>query len=1015
MVAVQAEHADPSSRELERRGAAHRAEAGEDDVIGHGDNLALPGIETTLVGSESPATPSEQQRRAIEAPLGPVLVLAGPGAGKTFCLVERVHHLIASHAARPSRICAVTFTNKAAEEVVRRLHRELGTAAWEVTRGTLHALCAGILRERAELVGLRRGFGIANEDYQHALLRRLGVRPRKRRAWMLGLFGRRRLQGYRLEVDVDAVYDRYVAALRERNQADFDDLLVLVQELFERHPRVAEAEAARWDHVLVDEFQDLSPVQYGIVTRLAELHRSLFAVGDDEQSIFSWTGADPEVIRRFRSEYGVEPIVLDQNRRSARAIFAVARRLVERNPPLFDKRLEALRESPFPVEAHRFPDEAAEADWVLADIARDRAAHGFAWGDVAVLYRKHDIGRELERRFLEAGLPVRLARGRALADDPVIGQVVASVRVIADAGDPAALEALAAHMLPDALLERVRAASRRGEAFLDSLRRVARETHGEQDARWLWRFIYQVENLRAVAQTQERLGGLVTELLGQRMGKYRNPLDEHLGDLVDPAVYPGAAELAGKLRGARESGGTVWIAPRRGLEIGIRGLLAAAEAVRALRVLGSDDRPHPGDLVLRADDGDPAELVVRLFKALQLDHVREPGEPFPAYVTFDLETTGTDVHSCEIVEIGAALVEGGRIVETFHSLVRPERPVPVSATDVHGYSDADLAAAPRFAQVWPGFRSFVGDRVLVAHNGQRFDIPVLRRETRDLPGTGELVFFDTLPLARALSDESAKLGALAERFGVPLERAHRAQDDAVALVGVFTALWREKQRRARTTALVNLLDFVGLALAMAEDAGADPERRALADVSRIYALGRYSGCLDYYEGERAGRDDLPTRDEVVERLGGRRLLERLRAERPPAERYPSAVARLEILVAASAADTLAEGIRRLLERVALSTSDGVEVDPDRVNLLTLHSTKGLEFSRVYVVGVEDEQLPGGRELARGATREIEEARRLLYVGMTRAMDRLVLTRTQQRFGKPAGGSLFLEETGIPPG
>jgi len=970
--------------------------------------MPLEPVLEPVIPAESP--PSPQQQRAIEAPLGPVLVLAGPGAGKTFCLVERVRHLIEAHGARPSRICAVTFTNKAAEEVVRRLHRELGTAAWDVTRGTLHALCAGILREHAELVGLRRGFGIADEEYQQTLLRRLGVRPRKRRAWMLGLFTRKRLQGYRLEADVDAVFDRYHAALRDRNQADFDDLLVLVQELFERHPAVASAEAARWDHLLVDEFQDLSPVQYAIVTRLAEPHRSLFAVGDDEQSIFSWTGADPEVIRRFRTDYAVEPIVLDQNRRSARAIFAVARRLVERNPRLFDKRLEALRDSPFAVEVHRFPDESAEAAWILADIARDREAYGLAWGDVAVLYRKHDIGRELERRCLEAGIPCRMARGRAISDDPVIGQVTASLRVIADPEDPVAFEALATHVLPDTLLERVRGASRKGEPFLDTLRRVARGAHGEQDGRWLWRFIYQVENLRALVQGQESLGGLVTELLGERMGKYKNPLDEHLGELVDPAVSPGAAELVAALRTTREAEGTVWIAPWRGLEIGLRGLLVASEAVRAVRILGPDDHPEPRDLVLRPDEADPAALVVRLFKALQLDHVREPGEPYPSYVTFDLETTGTDVQVCEIVEIGAALVVGGRIVERFHSLVRPDQPVPAAATEVHGYGDADLVAAPRFEEVWPRFRAFVGERVMVAHNGQAFDIPVLRR----LANAGDLLFFDTLPLARALSDESAKLEALAERLGVPLPRAHHALDDAVALAGVFTALWREKQRRARTTSLVNLFDFLGLSLALAEDPGTDKERHALAEVGRVYALGRYSSCLDYYAGERerAGRDDAPTRDALVERLGGLRLLERLRTERSPAERYPSAVSRLEALVAASAADTLAAGIRRLLERVALSTSDGVEVDPDRVNLLTLHSTKGLEFSRVYIVGVEDEQLPGGRELDRDATRDIEEARRVLYVGMTRAMDRLVLTRAETRFGKPGRGSLFLEEMGL---
>jgi DNA helicase-2/ATP-dependent DNA helicase PcrA len=153
---------------------------------------------------------------------------------------------------------------------------------------------------------------------------------------------------------------------------------------------------------------------------------------------------------------------------------------------------------------------------------------------------------------------------------------------------------------------------------------------------------------------------------------------------------------------------------------------------------------------------------------------------------------------------------------------------------------------------------------------------------------------------------------------------------------------------------------------------------------------------------------------VIERLGGRKLMDRIRAERTPAERYPTAVARLQSLIEVSRADTLEESIQHFLERVALSTSEGVEADPHRVNLLTLHSTKGLEFSRVYIVGVEDYQIPGYYPVVDSRTEEIEEARRLLYVGTTRAKDRLVLTRTTQRRGKDSGASLFLDELELTP-
>src|SRR5438309_10236030 len=166
------------------------------------------------------------------------------------------------------------------------------------------------------------------------------------------------------------------------------------------------------------------------------------------------------------------------------------------------------------------------------------------------------------------------------------------------------------------------------------------------------------------------------------------------------------------------------------------------------------------------------------------------------------------------------------------------------------------------------------------------------------------------------------------------------------------------------------------------------------------------------ERERTAAAAAPPVDEVIQRLGGRALMTRLRAEPDPAQRYPAAVARLRALMDGDAAGTLADGIDRLLERVALSTSDGVEVAPDRVNLLTLRATKGLEFSRVYIVGVEDYQIPGYRESTEQRQAEIEEARRLLYVGMTRARERLVLTRVERRSGMEAGGSTFLEEMGL---
>jgi DNA polymerase III epsilon subunit family exonuclease len=948
------------------------------------------------------------------------LVLAGPGAGKTYCLIERVRALVERHGADPGRICAITFTNKAAEEIAARLHREMGPASDAVHRGTIHSLCAEVLREHGERIAVPRGFGIADEDTQHIVMRRLGVHVFKRQTWLLSQFGQYRLQGLPVEADVASLCERYLEILRAKRLVDFDDLVLLVDRLFTAEPTIARAVAARWDHLLVDEFQDLNPPQYRIVQRLVEGHRSVFAVGDDEQSIFSWTGADPRVLNRFRTDFAIsEPVTLEENHRCSRSIFSVARQLVERNEAAFGrKRIVAVRDAPDPVIARSFADEEAEAEWIVSDVLtrQGTGAPALTWGDFGILYRHHDIGDVLEQAFVRAGVPCRLARGRALTDDPVIGQVLASLRVIREDADPLASEALAVRVFPEPLLERVRAALPAGGGdFLMSVREVARRApQGDPDRRLAWRFIYQVENLRALAHTHDSLPALILEILGQRMGSWQNALEDAAEDLNDPADDPDAVVLATELERVSARGSTVWIAPCGGAEIGVRGLLVRSGHVPRVRYLLTGDRPSETDLLLDAPAGGAGQALL-VFKALQLLQTRALIDSFPEYVAFDFETTDKDSAACDVVEIGAVRVVGGGIVDEFHSLVKPGRPVSPAAAEVHGYTLADLAGAPTFSEVWPSFRAFVGDHVLLAHNGHRFDVPVLLRLAAGFPGVLDLRFFDSLPVARSLiTDGSAKLEVLADRFGIDKGREHHALDDARTLAAVYAHLARLQKARARKTAQVQLLDCLGLGLAAAPDPAVGGETQVFRSLVPAFTLGRFSDALDFYTAERERVPELEAapKEEIITRLGGQGKMERLRRTPAPGDRYGVALARLEALVGASAAETLLGSIGLLLERVALSTSHEAETDPERVNLLTLHSTKGLEYSQVYVVGVEDERLPGLRAPAQDGVRETEEARRLLYVGMTRARDRLVLTRADQRFGKATGGSLFLEEMGL---
>src|SRR5216117_3166736 len=631
--------------------------------------------------------PLPQQRLAIEAPLGPVLVLAGPGVGKTFCLIARINHLINTRGLAPERICAVTFTNRAAEEIAVRLKHTLGDRADGITRGTIHALCLALLREHAEAAGLRKGFGVADEQYQKVILGRLRV-PLEQRGPLLNRFGRHRVQAYELTADDARLYREYTAWLAHRNMVDFDDLVTKAEELLRRRVDVADAIAARWDYLLVDEFQDVNAVQYDLLKRLAAPHGNFFAVGDDEQSIFTWTGADPYVLVRFGRDYGIDrPIVLDKNCRCSRQIFETARRVLAHNPQLFEKQLSAEQESPYEVTAVAFREEAEEASWLLEDLRGDRAASGLGWGDYAILYRTHKIGEYVEGRLVRAGIPCRLARGRSLVEDDVIRYVITALRIVRDPDDPVALEAFARCVLSEHFLQEVQASplfplsadAERGDAgdFLAAVRTLARRRPAQDpDTKKLWRLVYQVENLRALSRSHRAIAPLVDEILSQSVGPYRNALEERHDELTDPAECREAVRLAERLEQAIVSERNIAIEPQGGLEIALRGMLVAAGVRQVPSQVSGLLEPRgmapgsvdPGEVLGEVDGGEQG-LALTLFKALQLLAARELDTALERYVTFDLETTDTDVASCGVVEIGAARVVQGEIVDRFHTLV----------------------------------------------------------------------------------------------------------------------------------------------------------------------------------------------------------------------------------------------------------------------------------------------------------------------------------------------------------
>ncbi|MFN8574153.1 MAG: UvrD-helicase domain-containing protein [Gemmatimonadaceae bacterium] len=959
-------------------------------------------------------TPYPRQHDAITAPPGPVLVLAGPGAGKTFCLIERVGFLIERLGIAPARICAFTFTNRAAEEITHRLSRELGPHAEHITGGTIHAYCAKVLREFTGEAGLERGFGIADEEYQRSILAQL-QQPRKWHTNLLNRFTLHRFCSVPLHPADEKTFARYLAALERRNMVDFDQLVTKTRELLVPGSLTGSTLRSRYDYVLVDEFQDLNPAQYDVVTGLAHVHRNIYCVGDDEQSIFSWTGADPRLFTNFGNDFAPAlRVTLDENRRCPKGVMEYATRLVRHNPTLFQKDVRVVRESPFAVRAVSFADDTSEVAWLLNDVQNDRQAHGTPWGEFGVLYRRHEIGDALETQFLIKGIPCRLAQGRALSEDPVVQYVLAALRVIASPDDRIHRAQFFRVVLPQTLFKAIEAQSEEQRTpILEQLTKFTRALPRDHvDARKIRRGSYALRNLAALGKQHRSLVPLVEDLLSQRVGEYRTVLESSHEDISDPKAHRSVEELAGVMRDARDAMRPLWIPPMGGSEVAMKNLLQAAGPYR----VAIGPVPPEGSVPVRPDAGGDLDLSLALFKAAQLIAADGFADSFRDFTVVDTETTGRDVHADELVELAAVRVRNGEIASEFTTLVKPRVAISSGAARVHGITADEVRDAPFFEDVWPAFRAFIGSDILVAHNGYQFDFPILRRMSRDLEGGGSFTTYDSLPLARELRSGSRTLVDLAHAFDIDTGTSHRALDDCRTLARVFPRLNKAKVDRARKTGLANLLDHLGIALWLQREESLGEEARRFRQWTRVHPFFASSEALEQYRALRDTLDDpaSPDVDELIQLLGGVDLMEKIRAHKTADQRYPQAMARLRRLIEAAPEEELSDQIVGFLERVVLSRWDGTDKDSDRVNLLTLHATKGLEFSRVYIVGAEDAELPGLGNKNGVSERELEEARRLLYVGMTRAKDRLVLTRVVQRRDKATGGQRFLEEMGLTP-
>jgi DNA helicase-2/ATP-dependent DNA helicase PcrA len=399
---------------------------------------------------------NEQQRAAVTAGDGPILVLAGPGSGKTRVLTQRAAYLISRLGIHPYRILAVTFTNKAAREMQSRIERLLGVDATRgMWLGTFHAMCVRLLRREVGLLPLQSNFAIFDQDDQERLvkasIRDLDLDPKLYRpASVLASIGTAKneliqaesypVATYRDEV-VKRVYLEYQKRLIASNAVDFDDLLVYSARLLDENPAVREEYARRFEHVLVDEFQDTNLAQYTLVNQLSSAHHNLFVVGDPDQSIYRWRGADWRNVQRFEQDHpSAHVILLEQNYRSRQTILDAAMGVIDRAANRRRKQLFTQRGSGEKVFYYEAPDDYAEASFVVDNIAQLVATRQFEPGDCAVMYRTNAQSRLLEEAFLQARLPYRLVGAQRFYGRREVKDVIGFLRLVHNPADEATLD-----------------------------------------------------------------------------------------------------------------------------------------------------------------------------------------------------------------------------------------------------------------------------------------------------------------------------------------------------------------------------------------------------------------------------------------------------------------------------------------------------------------------------------------------------------------------------------------------
>ena len=393
------------------------------------------------------------QRGAVEAADGPILVVAGAGSGKTRVLTHRIAHLIEAYDVFPSSILAITFTNKAANEMKARIEALIGPVTTQMWVGTFHAICVRILRRDGEAIGYGRDFVIYDTADQRALvkacMKQLNIDEKRlpiktcqykisnaKNDMVTAADYAKSFESDFREKDFIKVYTLYQERLKQNQALDFDDLLLRTIELFKKHPDILAGYQKRFKYIHVDEYQDTNRAQYTIVRLLSAAHRNLFVVGDGDQSIYKWRGADIRNIEEFERDFpGAQVFKLEQNYRSTKNILELANSVIRHNPRRREKNLWTDAETGEKIRYYQAYDEKDEARHIVAQIEKEIRESGFKRSDFAILYRTNAQSRAFEDVLMLEGLPYKVVGGLKFYERKEIKDIMAYLRLIVNPFD----------------------------------------------------------------------------------------------------------------------------------------------------------------------------------------------------------------------------------------------------------------------------------------------------------------------------------------------------------------------------------------------------------------------------------------------------------------------------------------------------------------------------------------------------------------------------------------------------